>query len=133
MALYKKGQSGNPSGRPKGAKDKRLALREILTPNAPELIQKVVEMALSGDAAALRICIDRLIPPIRAREQHISLNGLSGTLSEQAGQIMAAIADAKLSPDEGTKLLSALTTQARLIESEELIERIERLEEEARR
>lgn len=65
---FKAGQSGNPKGRPKGSKDKRTELRELLEPHAPELIQKAVDMALGGDVSALKMCLDRLIPPIKSLE-----------------------------------------------------------------
>jgi len=59
---YQKGHSGNPAGRPPGLPDKRTVLRELLAPHAEALVAKVVALALAGDTAALRICIDRLIP-----------------------------------------------------------------------
>jgi len=65
---FQKGQSGNPSGRPKGAKDKRTELRELLQPHAPALIEKAVEMALDGDTTALKMCLDRIIPAMRSVE-----------------------------------------------------------------
>ena len=70
---YEKGRSGNPNGRPAGVQDRRVALRELLVPHAKELVAKVVEMAKAGDAAALRICIDRLIPPVKARDDAVKL------------------------------------------------------------
>ncbi|MGH8625106.1 MAG: DUF5681 domain-containing protein [Gammaproteobacteria bacterium] len=60
---WKQGQSGNPEGRPPGAKDKRTALRALLTPHAQELVMRAVELAKSGDTTALRLCLERLIPP----------------------------------------------------------------------
>ena len=65
---FQKGQSGNPAGRPKGSKDKRTELRELLTPHAPALIDKAIEMALDGDTAAMKMCLDRIIPAMRAVE-----------------------------------------------------------------
>ena len=65
---FQKGQSGNPSGRPKGTKDKRTELRELLQPHAPALIEKAVEMALEGDTTALKMCLDRIIPAMRSVE-----------------------------------------------------------------
>ena len=61
---FKPGQSGNPAGKPKGVKDRRTELRALLVPHAQELIDKVVALAKAGDTTALRILIDRLIPPI---------------------------------------------------------------------
>lgn len=80
---FKPGQSGNPAGKPKGAKDKRTALRELLLPHAADLVKKAVDMALAGDATALRICIDRLIPAAKAKDSPITLDGLSGSLGNR--------------------------------------------------
>jgi len=65
---FKKGESGNPAGRPKGTKDRRTELRGLLEPHAEELVAKAVELALAGDVTALRICMDRLIPIAKPTE-----------------------------------------------------------------
>ena len=44
---YIKEKSGDPNGQPKGIKDKRSQLRELLAPHAQALIDKVVELAKS--------------------------------------------------------------------------------------
>jgi hypothetical protein len=62
---FQKGQSGNPNGRPPGCTNKRSQLAKLLEPHAEALINKAVELALSGDTHALRLCLDRLIPKIQ--------------------------------------------------------------------
>ena len=48
---FKKGQSGNPSGRPQGSRHKAtLAIEELLDGEADKLTRKAVEMALEGDS-----------------------------------------------------------------------------------
>ena len=69
---WQPGQSGNRSGKPKGAPDKRTALRELLLPHAPALVEKALELALRGDTTALKLCIDRLMPPLRAKEEPVT-------------------------------------------------------------
>jgi len=66
MAKFQPGESGNPSGRPKGSPDSRTVLRELLKPHAVELVQKAVDMALEGNVQALKLCLDRCIPPLRS-------------------------------------------------------------------
>ena len=66
--VFKPGESGNPSGRPAGLKDKRATYREQLEASAPELIDKIVVLALKGDLAALKICIDRILPTLKSVE-----------------------------------------------------------------
>lgn len=62
MATYKAGVSGNPSGRPKGSLNKNTQLIKMMEAHAEALINKTIEMGLSGDPIALRLCIERLIP-----------------------------------------------------------------------
>jgi hypothetical protein len=62
------GMSGNPSGRPKGSRNKTtIAIEALLEGEAEALTRKAIERALQGDAAALRLCLDRLAPPRRER------------------------------------------------------------------
>ena len=64
---------GNP-GRPKGARHKTtLAIEAILDGEAKALTQKAIEMAMSGDTTALRLCLERLAPPRRDRSVSLSL------------------------------------------------------------
>ncbi len=127
MARFEKGQSGNPKGRPKGVPDKRSKYRAELQKHADELITSVVEQALTGDTAAMRICIDRIVPTLKATGSTINIR-LSGDLSDKGSQVLAAMSEGKLSPEEGNSLLASLQAQARLIESDELVERVEKLE-----
>jgi len=62
---FQPGQSGNPTGRPKGIADKRTELRSLLEPHAKEIIEKLIECAKAGNPIALRLCIERLIPRVK--------------------------------------------------------------------
>jgi Family of unknown function (DUF5681) len=62
------GTSGNPSGRPKGARNKAtIAAEALLDGEAESLTRKLVEKAKEGDVGALRFCLDRICPPRRGR------------------------------------------------------------------
>ena len=125
---FQKGQSGNPAGKPKGAKDKRTALRELLQPHAEQLVQKAVKLALDGDTTALRICIDRIIPAAKAKDAPISLEGLTGSPTEQAQAVVHAMTSGALTPDEANSVMAVLTAQMRVVEVDELEKRIAALE-----
>jgi hypothetical protein len=129
MGRFKPGQSGNPSGKPRGAKDKRTELRALLKPHAEALVQKVVEMALQGDKAALRLCLERLVAPIRSKDEPVCIPGMKGTLSERAAKVTDGMAQGRITPHEGATILGALAAQAKIIESDELEKRIAKLEE----
>ena len=57
---FQKGQSGNPDGRPNGSRNATtIALRTLLDGQATALTQKAIDVALTGDIPALRLCLDR--------------------------------------------------------------------------
>ena len=74
--LWKKGESGNPGGRPAGSKNKLTLLREAVLANAEEivldnwedLVQATVTLAKAGDSTALKILWDRVVPAKKAVE-----------------------------------------------------------------
>lgn len=72
--LWKKGESGNPTGRPKGSKNRLTLLREAVLADAEELVlekwedlvRKTIQLAEAGDTTALKILWDRMIPSRKA-------------------------------------------------------------------
>ena len=67
--LYKGMKSLNPDGRPKGSVNKFTALsRELMSNRGPEIVQKVIDLALEGDRTCLKMCMDRIIPTTKAVE-----------------------------------------------------------------
>jgi len=128
---FPKGESGNPAGRPPGIRDKRTAMRDLLVPHAGALVTKAVELALAGDSTALRICIDRLIPPARARGDPVALPPASDSLAENGRNVIEALAEGRLSPEETGEIMQALTAQARIVEIDEIEKRVTALEQAA--
>jgi hypothetical protein len=64
---FKPGESGNPSGRPKGSKNKmKLLAEQLIGNNAKNIVKKVISMALNGNEACLKMCMDRILPAQRA-------------------------------------------------------------------
>jgi hypothetical protein len=65
---FTKGTSGNPGGRPPGSRNRATLLMEtLLEGEAEQLTRKAIELALAGDLNALRLCLDRLLPPSKDR------------------------------------------------------------------
>ncbi len=61
---FKPGQSGNPHGRPKGARNRATVVAEqLLDGEADTLTRKAIDLAKQGDTTALRLCIERILPP----------------------------------------------------------------------
>src|SRR5215813_5064816 len=85
-------QPGNP-GRPLGARHKAtLAAEALLDGEAEGLTRKAIEAALGGDMAALRICLDRILPPRKERPVNFKVPALKS--AEDAATAMAAITEA---------------------------------------
>ena len=95
---FRKGKSGNPDGRPRGARNRTtLAVEALLDGEAEALTRKAIELALNGDHMALRICLDRIVPPRRERRLSFTLPPLNS--AEDTVQAMAAIVAAVASGD----------------------------------
>ena len=125
--MFEKGQSGNSKGRPKGIVDKRHAMRALLTPHAPALVDKAVELALAGDATALRLCLDRLMPVLKATS-HSQLTALSGSFSERGEAVFYEMVGGGVDLSDGAGLISSLSHLAKIHEHTELEQRLSELE-----
>lgn len=67
--------------------------------------------------------------PVRAKDDPVRIDQPGATLTEKAQAVMNASLAGQISPSEASTLMRALATQARVVESEELLARIEALEE----
>jgi hypothetical protein len=120
------GVSGNPRGRrPEIAK-----VRKLLEPHREELVKKAVDLALSGDSTALKVCLDKLAPAPKATAEPVKIPALmkAETLTAKATALVNAIAVGAVPPDVGSSLLTALNNVVRIEEHDELRRRIESLE-----
>ena len=76
---FAKGKSGNPNGRPKGSRNAAtLALESLLDGQAEALTQKAIKLALGGNLMALRICMDRILPPRKDRPVAFEIPAITG-------------------------------------------------------
>jgi len=68
-------------------------------------------------------------PRMSSRDPLVKLDGITGTLSEQAALVVAAATQGKISPGEAACLLQVFASQAKVREADELERRIAALEE----
>jgi hypothetical protein len=80
------GTSGNPKGKPKGARHRATrAVEALLEGEADALTRKAIELALEGDTTALRLCLERIAPAKKDAPVRIDLPRLLA-----AGDLVAA-------------------------------------------
>ena len=129
---FEPGQSGNPRGRPKGSRNAVTLLAEaLLDGEAEAIIRKLVEKALDGDSSAMRLALERMLPPKRHRATTIDFEGEINTPTEAArasGAVLSACAKGEISSEEATQIIGVIATHVKLTESAELATRIAALE-----
>lgn len=126
-------QKGN-AGRPHGARHKAtLAAEALLDGEAEALTRKAIERALEGDATALRLCLDRILPPRKERPLQVALPALAS--ASDAAAAMAAITESVARGDvttgEAADLSALVVAFAKALETSDLEKRISALEEKA--
>lgn len=125
---WKPGESGNPTGRTPGSGEVA-KLRASIAEHLPEIITRLVTQARAGDAQAARLLLERVLPPMKAVEQAVSLTlPPDAGLTAQGAAIVKAVADGTLAPGQGAQLLTGLGSLARIRELDELEKRISALE-----
>jgi hypothetical protein len=131
MGKFRKGQSGNPGGKPRGCRNATTILfDELLRDNARDLIEKAIEMAKGGDGPALRLCIDRLAPPRKDRPVWFELPKMNESRDavNASSAIVEAVASGDLTPSEASELSKVVAGYARTLQAAEFEERISKLE-----
>jgi hypothetical protein len=129
---FRRGESGNPSGRPLGSRHRAtLAAEALLDGEVEALTRKAVEMALAGDSTALRLCFDRILPPRRERPVHFKLPRLqtAGDAAQALAAITDAVAAAEITPGEAAELAKLVEAFVRALEATEFDERLRSIEE----
>jgi hypothetical protein len=127
--MFERGKSGNPAGRPKGVPTRTSQLRKILEDSSEPLIKKAAEMALAGDSGMMRVCLERILPALKAKDVPIyPPEPIDGNLVQMGEKVMRLVSDGELTPDEGAALSQIIAAHARMVETEDLTKRISALE-----
>lgn len=132
---FEPGVSGNPAGKPRGARHRTtLAIEALLDGEHEALTRKAIDLALAGDGPALRLCLDRLAPPRKDSPIMVELPSVKSAqdaVSASAG-VLAAVAAGDITPDEGGRVMALLTAHKSIVEAGDLERRISALEERAK-
>jgi hypothetical protein len=127
---FASGSSGNPAGRPKGARNRAtLMAQELLDGEGEAIMRKAIQMAKAGEPIAMRLCIERILPR-RANVVELILPFIqqADDVAEACGSVIDAAAKGTISLQEAKEFMGLLEFQRRAIESHDLAVRIELLE-----
>ena len=128
---FSKGTSGNPSGRPPGSRNHATLLMEsLLEGEAEQLTRKAIELALAGDITALRLCLERLIPPRKDRPIHLLLPPIENVqqISLAMARVAAAIGEGEITPTEGEVVSNILLAHKTVLVTADLERRMDEFE-----
>lgn len=124
FAAGNKASPGRPPGRGPVAE-----MRVRLATDLDKIIGTLKAQALAGDPQAIRIILDRVLPALRPVDLPTVLAlPVGGTLADQARAVVQATADGDLAPAQAAQIVTALGGVAKIVETTELMRRIEVLE-----
>jgi hypothetical protein len=128
---FKPGSSGNPNGRPKGTRNAAiLAMEAMLDGESEALTRKAIELAKDGDMTALRLCLERILPPRKDRPVSFALPAINSAKDALAAlsALLTAVSAGELTPSEASEAGKLIDGYVKATEINELAERLERLE-----
>ncbi len=134
MTRGKPFEHGNTAGRgrPKGSRNQAtLARQAMLDEFGSAIIKKCMTEALKGDRVALRLCMERLVPPARHQAAAFKLPPIrsASDLPRASAAILKAAAEAAIPIADGQSFMQMLDGHRQILESHQLAPRIEALEQ----
>ncbi len=128
---FKPGQSGNPAGKPKGARNHATrSVLKLIEGGAEEITRTVIDAAKGGDMGAARFILERIVPTAKERPVSLALpdTTTAGGIADAQAAILQAVAVGELLPGEGSVLAGIVEARRKALETQELEQRIAALE-----
>lgn len=93
MSRFQRGKSGNPSGRPRGAKTavRLLASEFISDDDVRQVMATVVAAAKGGDMTAAGMVLDRVLPKLRPSTESGDGGGLEALIAGAQFTVLTAV------------------------------------------
>ena len=128
---FRKGQSGNPAGKPRGARHRTtLMVEALMRGGAEQITSAVVSAAQKGDLPAAKIILDRIAPIRKDSPIEIDLPPLH-TASDAVGvmqSVMTGLSRGEITPAEAISLSGLIETFIKSLEAHDFEERLSKLE-----
>jgi hypothetical protein len=129
---FQKGRSGNPSGKPKGARHKVTVLAEkLMQDDARSIVEAVLKAAKGGDMTAARLVLERIAPVRKGRPVRMDLPAVQTAADVAAAMsaLTAAMASGDVTPEEAATVASVFEIRRKALETEEFEQRLMALEQ----
>ena len=131
---WKPGQSGNPKGMKRGSRHRASLLAEsLLDGETDRITRRCIYEAIRGDTVALRLCLERLLPPVRSRPISFKLPALRTTSDalEAISSIVEGVSRGALLAEEAQALTDMVAVFIKALEVTALEDRLAVLEKAA--
>jgi hypothetical protein len=114
----------------KESKASKAKLEQILETEGEALVRAAITKARAGDVAALKACLDRLMPPQKERciKVDLSLVESAADVPKAIGAVVARVAAGELAPSDGSSLVGMLGSMRAAFELVDLQARLEAVE-----
>jgi hypothetical protein len=132
---FRKGRSGNPSGKPAGTRHRATQLAEkLLSDDIEGVVRSVVNAAKGGDMTAARLVLERILPVRKGKPVIFEIPMITkpSDVITATGSLLEAMASGKLSPEEASAAASVIEAHRRVIETADLDARLTAVEAKVR-
>lgn len=132
---FQKGEKwqGNSTGRPAGTGHRQQLFKILVEPHKEALFDTAIKLALSGNEGMLRLFLERMLPP-KPADDTVILGLPNGNIKKAdtllicGENILKAVSQCDITPQQAKTLMSALETQRKHIETCELVDRVTAIE-----
>jgi Family of unknown function (DUF5681) len=131
---FAKGASGNPAGKPAGARHQTtIAAEKLMQGDSEAILRAVIEKAKAGDMVAARIVLDRMVPVRKGAPVNVNLPSVKTAvdIAHAVDVLLDEMAAGNLTPDETAIIAGVLDARRRSIETTEFETRLSALEAQA--
>lgn len=128
---FRKGLSGNPTGRPAGTRNHATILAEqLMGADIEAIIDSIITSAKNGDMTAAKLVLERLVPVKKGRPISLNLPPVptKDQLIHEFDAIIKAVAEGEIGPSEAQSLASVLEAKKRMFDMEDVERRVTALE-----
>src|SRR5437016_53574 len=128
---FAKGPSNRPARRRAGSRNKKtLAAAVLLEGEAEALTRRAVDLALVGDPTAMRLCIERILPPCRERMVRFALPPIESAadIAPAMKAVTSALAAGIITPGEAGTIATVVDIFVRAIETNDFDRRLKIME-----